>query len=158
MNFLVNFQVSKQRKQKVQKIAKMIWQKCLEIMSCADWEVKNSTRKIKCDVCNQTLTPELTLSEHKIMRHPMAGDIRVMRPAILKRSRLDTNNTNGGNELNYQCIRCSYASNNSSNLGRHLEVNDNYYKVFHKCTMQWIHSGNLTSSFWEIACASCWYM
>ena len=96
-------------------------------MSCADWEDKNSTRKMKCDVCNQTLTPELTLSEHKIMRHPMAGDIRVMRPAILKRSRLDTNNTNGGNELNYQCIRCSYASNNSSNLGRHLEVNDNYY-------------------------------
>ena len=105
-------------------------------MSCADWEVKNSTRKIKCDVCNQTLTPELTLSEHKIMRHPMAGNIRVMQPAILKRSRLDTNNTNGGNELNYQCIRCSYASNNSSNLGRHLEVKVNYYKVFHKCTMQ----------------------
>jgi hypothetical protein len=93
-------------------------------MSRNDWEDKNSTRKVKCDVCNQTLAPELTLSEHKIMRHPMAGDVRVMRPAILKRSRLDTNNTNGGNELNHQCIRCSYASNNSSNLGRHLEVND----------------------------------
>ena len=90
-------------------------------MSSADWENKNSTRKVKCDVCNQLLTPELTLSEHKIMRHPMAGEIRVMRPAILKRSRLDTNNTNGGN---HQCIRCSYSSSNSSNLGRHLEVND----------------------------------
>ena len=94
-------------------------------MRRADLEDKNSTRKVKCDVCNQTLTPELTLSEHKIMRHPMAGDVRVMRPTILKRSRLDTNNTNGTNHLNYQCIRCSYASNNSSNLGRHLEVNRN---------------------------------
>jgi hypothetical protein len=52
-----------------------------------------------------------------------------MRPAILKRSRLDTNNTSGGNELNYQCIRCSYASNNSSNLGRHLEA----YHVGYPC-------------------------
>ena len=95
------------------------------MMSRADLEDKNSTRKVKCDVCNQTLTPELTLSEHKIMRHPMAGDVRVMRPTILQRSRLDTNNTNGRNHLNYQCIRCSYASNNSSNLGRHLEVNRN---------------------------------
>ena len=122
---IFKFQVSKQRKQEIQKIVKMIWQKCKEIMSRANLEDKNSTRKVKCDVCNQTLTPELTLSEHKIMRHPMAGNVRVMRPTILQRSRLDTNNTNGRNHLNYQCIRCSYASNNSSNLGRHLEVNRN---------------------------------
>ena len=99
-------------------------------MSRDNLEDKNSTRKVKCDVCNQTLAPELTLSEHKIIRHPMAKDVRAMRPAILKRSRLDTNNKNGGNNLNHQCIRCSYSSNNSSNLGRHLEVR--YYKVLRK--------------------------
>ena len=90
--------------------------------------------RITCDICSQTLKPELTLEQHKNIRHSnlIGGNpLRVICPPILKRSLIEGKDQVTHMKRIHQCKKCSYFSNNSSNLIRHVEVNTLFFLIFH---------------------------
>ena len=90
--------------------------------------------RITCDICSQTLTQELSLEQHKNIRHSNLMDgnpLRVICPPILKRSMIERKDRHTKGTLKkriHQCKRCNYVSTNSSNLVRHVEVKAPFFK------------------------------